>query len=181
MTCSKLRSGLGVAVVICAAAAMAPAGGPCRAPAVVVRQRVEVVSSGLTIVPFAVPVAVPVATYSAPSVLYAYGAAMPRAEGTAWAPNAALSAEPVASSAEPIQLTPESVLRQACIKCHQGAAAKAGLTLFDDAGQLRPKLPRHVMWEMVAEGKMPPRGAVLSEGAKRLLQEWARLPRDFEY
>lgn len=151
-------------------AALGAAGPPCGPRAAA--RRIAVARSDAVVVPFAVPVAVPVATVRVPSVLYAYGS----------------SVAPVANTTEPAAGTggappaAERVLRARCSACHQGAAARGGLMIFDDQGALRTRLPRRLMWHMIAEGKMPPEGAAeLGEADRRAIEEWARVPSDLEW
>lgn len=162
-----MLSGIVGGMALALAADCCRAEAPCR-PRVVVRQKVVVAAQEAVVVPFAVPVAVPVATVRAPSVLYAYGSAGVTAMPTAMAPTTENPAE--------------AALRASCIQCHRGAAAKGGLAIFDDEGRLRAKLPRHVLWGMIAQGKMPPEGApALGEDARRALEAWARVPRELEW
>lgn len=163
-----MRTMLGLAAACLTA--LGATGPPCGQRTAT--RRVVVARSDAVAAPFAVPVAVPVATVRVPSVLYAYGsAAAPIARSTG--PSAALVDSPQPA---------ERVLRARCSACHQGAAARGGLMIFDDQGVLRARLPRHLMWSMIAKGKMPPEGAAELEQADRsAIEEWARVPLDLEW
>ena len=79
-----------------------------------------IASTGLTIAPFAIPVAVPVATISQPAVFYGYSQYR--------AAPAAMSAEPLAPPrAEP--LTASTVLEQRCAACHSDVGGKGGFSI----------------------------------------------------
>ncbi len=83
--------------------------------------RAIVSTSGLTVVPFAVPVAVPVATVQVPTVLYSYSAS-----GAAH-PTAPASTDIGAHVDTAEEAT--SIIQQACVRCHGGEAPQAGLSL----------------------------------------------------
>lgn len=82
-----------------------------------------VAQNGLTIAPFAIPVAVPVATISQPAVFYGYSQYR--------------SAAPAA--ARPVESPPpnaSAILQQRCAACHAGPNAKAGFSLTMPAQEL---------------------------------------------
>lgn len=139
--------------------------------------------SGLVVVPFAVPVAVPVATIARPTVLYSYQQyASPDAEHVA---------PPEERRDKDDSVRPAAVadgvaeVLQRCAACHQGPSAKGDLRLFDDLGRLYEQLPRHRIYKMVASGKMPPEGSglePLDDDERHRLLEWALdLPDDVVY
>jgi uncharacterized membrane protein len=141
-------------------------------------------ASGLVVLPFAVPVAVPVSVVSQPAVLYSYrDYATPRSD----APAANAPAPGEASPATPPADAAVALLTSRCAKCHTGAAPQGHLQLFDDAGQILPKLPRRAIVEMVSPDvvgrqQMPP-GELpkLTAEERATIAEWAQPPRELAY
>jgi mono/diheme cytochrome c family protein len=133
--------------------------------------------TGLVIVPFAVPVAVPVATVRQPSVLYSF-----RSYASAYQTSPQMTA-PAATPAMAKPADAASVLARRCASCHSGAAAQGRLALFDDTGALLSKLPRRRIVEAVESGRMPqPASAVrLTNAEIELLRVWAQPPAELEY
>jgi hypothetical protein len=145
--------------------------------------------SGLVVVPFAVPVAVPVSVISQPAVFYSY-----REYAT---PNAGLSdtdtpPTSTSDSATTVPLAPSAdravaLLTSRCAKCHTGVSPPGHLQIFDVAGQIVPKLPRRAILEMVSPDatgaqRMPPKDLPkLTAEELATLGEWARPPRDLKY
>jgi hypothetical protein len=135
--------------------------------------------TGLVIVPFAVPVAVPVATVRQPSVLYGYrGYAAPygAADGRESA-SASPSRVPAPGEEEAAGL-----LTRRCASCHSGPQPQGRLQMFDAAGLLA-RLPRRQILESVESGRMPlplesPR---LSPAEIDVLRQWSQPPRELVY
>lgn len=155
---------------------------PVATSAVVVRQDV-LLDSGLVVVPFAVPVAVPVATVTRPTLFYSYRQfASPtiQREDAGRLPDGASR-----HVGRPHEATDDAVriLSDSCAKCHSGPDAKGGLEMFGLDGQITPKLPRQSMLEMIRAGKMPagkqPR--LLTEEETRQIETWATPPRSLRY
>jgi len=128
-------------------------------------QKSIVVGSGFTVVPFAVPVAVPVATVQSPTVLYSY-------DGH----RAANQVTPTQHEELPAEANPQAsstLLEQKCAQCHGGAAPKAGLDLSNPVS-LSPQQRLAAVARVVsddAELRMP-KGSTLSPSEiGRLLQE----------
>lgn len=155
---------------------------PVATSAVVLRQDVRL-DSGLVVVPFAVPVAVPVATISRPTLFYSYrqysGPAIQRGKTDVWSDHASQRA------GGPHRPTDDAVriLSRRCAACHSGPDAKGELELFDLDGRIIDKLPRQSMLEMIREGKMPAgkQPQLLSEEEIRQIETWATPPRDLRY
>ena len=135
-------------------------------------QRV-VVGSGLVVVPFAVPVGVPVATFVRPSVVYGYDAGRMLAVDR----EARLGEDVVG----PHMDRAEQVLRRRCVACHAGAEAAGGVRLFDESGALLSRLPRWRVWESVESGKMPEGGERLTSEELEWIRNWAKPPPDVVY
>ena len=207
--------------LICTSAATldAAAAGNCRQRSVVVNsKRAVAISSGLTVVPFAVPVAVPVATVSRPTLFYGYSGYVgqgtrvegqgtrvegqgtrvegqgtrvegqgSRVEGQGTSARDSAVPRPSTLDTRPFPGGAEEILRRNCATCHSGQAAHGGLQIFQEAGQMFDKLPRHVILEMVepdAEGQqqMPPGDRTkLSPAEVQIIRDWARLPRNAVY
>lgn len=178
-----LRWSLVGLLVFCATPAWA---APRCAPARSARREAH---RSVAVVPFAVPVAVPVAVVQQPSVWYR--AALPQAAVAADGSTALDSPPPNAEAgtdpAESLRLAAEELLRSKCAQCHSQTAARGGLAMFDEAGVLRPKLPRGAMLEAVSpaedgRARMPPGDRTpLDEAELELLRKWAQPPRDLEY
>jgi mono/diheme cytochrome c family protein len=139
--------------------------------------------TGLVIVPFAIPVAVPVATVRQPSVLYSfrsyaaaydYGSNQLRTEYSV--PSTPVSARSGTSEAA-------LILARRCAACHSGPSAHGGLRLFGDDGDLLARLPRRRVLEAVEVGRMPmpAEAARLTRDEIEVLRQWAQPPRELEY
>ena len=146
-------------------------------------------SSGLTIVPFAVPVAVPVALVQQPTLFYGVSRFAPlptRVETPPPSPSDVVTTSPPAV-AEPLREQVAAILKRKCAECHQGPTSRGELSLFDETGRLELKLPRHRIVEATESRTdlapaMPPAGREpLSAGEWQRLKEWARLPKSFVY
>jgi len=142
----------------------------------------------VTIVPFAVPVAVPVATIASPTLFYSYQQqARSYTSTTSPSPPTSANQEPSLTDPNPrpsTSLDPQTILTRHCAECHRAAAAQGGLTLFSADGQLAPKLPRHLVLNAIVPDEsnqvaMPPASRPrLSVEESRALRKWATLPRD---
>ena len=155
------------------------AGGPCHTT--IVTQ-----PSAVTIVPFAIPVAVPVATIASPTVFYSYQH-QARSYTSTTSPPTLASQEPssTAPTSRPSSpLDPQTMLTRHCAECHLAPAAQGVLTLFSADGQVAPKLPRHLVLTAVVPDEshqvaMPPASRPrLSVEESRALRKWATLSRD---
>ncbi len=147
---------------------LAGAGAPC-----VVR---HVAAPTLTIVPFAVPVAVPVATVSYPSVLYGVRESVTYPPATSHFEPASL---PSASQQDAV-----TILTRHCAVCHGVLNPQGEQTFFQADGRLLDKLPRHLMLDAVSGNapSMPPAGrAKLSPAEIQVIRAWATLPRNLTY
>jgi hypothetical protein len=146
-------------------------------------------SSGLTIVPFAIPVAVPVAIVQQPTLFYGVSrfAPLPTTVETPPPSPSDVVATSTSAVAEPLRDQVAAILKRKCAECHQGPTSRGELSLFDEAGQLELKLPRHRIVEATESHAelapaMPPAGREpLSAGEWQRLKEWARLPKSFAY
>ncbi len=131
----------------------------------IVVQKSVIVRNGFAVVPFAVPVAVPVATVNPPTVLYSFDALrgyqqQPRAK----APE---------SKTEHATLKTTVLVIQKCAKCHGGEAPKAGLDL-SQATTLTTKQRLAAVARVVSDDpdERMPKGAALSPAEiGRVLQE----------
>jgi cytochrome c553 len=181
-----------------------PATAQCRVARRVVQESVVVdslqLTSGLTVVPFAVPVAVPVATVSRPTIFYGYGAERDASNLTMAKDQASMANESQAEpppARQPEIRNPKSeihspdppatgILRLHCARCHSGPSAKGDLMIFDEAGQLAERLPRQGMLAALRSGKMPPpdqsgQRQPLTEADIETLSLWAIPPRTLRY
>ena len=149
---------------------------PVATSAVVLRQDVRL-DSGLVVVPFAVPVAVPVATISRPTLFYSYRQfatpAIQQDQTEVW---------PGGTRHRPANDAVRTLSRR-CAACHSGPDAKGELEMFDLDGRIIDKLPRQLMLEMIRAGKMPigKQPQLLSEEEIRQIETWATPPRDLRY
>ncbi len=84
-----------------------------------------VAASAVTVAPFAIPVAVPVAVVQQPTLFYGYGRYAPAA--TPAPPITPAAMTPVAE--EPT-VSIAALLTKHCAECHQGPTARGGLQLF---------------------------------------------------
>ncbi|MBX7164826.1 MAG: hypothetical protein K1X74_00635 [Pirellulales bacterium] len=126
--------------------------------------QVAVASSGLVVVPFAVPVAVPVATIQAPAVLYSWRGA---------ASTSVMSDAAGESAAVQEALGGEGLVRQRCARCHEGEAAKGDLVLTD-LGALSAEQRLEAVRRVVSDDPQVrmPRGMLLSPSEiGRMVQE----------
>lgn len=128
-------------------------------------QKNLIVGSGFTVVPFAVPVAVPVATVQSPTVLYSYDGHRPPHQTT----QVPLEEPPVEANS-PSRAT---LLEQRCATCHGGDAPKAGIDLSHPAG-LSPAQRLSAVARVVSDDAdlRMPKGTTLSASEiGRVLQE----------
>ncbi len=172
----SLRVGVCVCLgVVFTAGSIAWAGGVCQT-ANVVQSNALVQSSSLTVVPFAIPVAVPVATVANPAVLYSYQ----QQAGVNVSSSSATTIKPAA----PVSTDPVAILQRHCVECHRGDGAQGHLSLFGNDGKLLEKLPRHVIADQVipdeqGQSAMPPVGRPrLTTDEVRSLRRWATQARD---
>jgi hypothetical protein len=122
----------------------------------------------LTIVPFAIPVAVPVATISQPAVFYGYSQYR----------LAAKPPGPLPSSERPPALTAASVLRQRCAACHAGPNPKGRFSVEATTGDLASDERLEIVDRVTSsdpQRRMPPDGPALAPDELRaLLRELVR-------
>ncbi|MEZ6069384.1 MAG: hypothetical protein R3C10_03725 [Pirellulales bacterium] len=141
------------------------------------------------VVPFAVPVAVPVATITQPTYFYAYGAYAASADQIVAAtsressPDANTQRPAAADGGNDLDRRAVEVIARRCVKCHSGDEARGELMIADDSGQVAQRLPRHRILGAVEAGKMPPQheATPLSSDEIEAIRHWARLPRDLAY
>lgn len=157
---------------VIAHASQAHAGEPCPA----------VAAPAVTVAPFAIPVAVPVAVVQQPTLFYGYGRYAP----------AALPAVPITPAATPpIAEDPAvsiaALLKKHCAECHQGPTARGGLQLFATDGVPLALLPRQALAEACAptDGAaptMPPAGRTpLTPKEQALVRKWAVPPKEMKW
>ncbi len=180
-----------VFLLMAVSAASATSAGNCRQRNVVLSTaHSATISQGLMVVPFAVPVAVPVATISRPTLFYGYSnySRYTASESQSAASGGTRSTnEDAGESPRNATLKADSILSRNCSACHTGQAAQGGLQIFHAGGRIFEKLPRHVILEMVspdASGvqKMPPGDRPkLTPAEQEILRDWARLPRNAVY
>lgn len=138
----------------------------------------------ITVAPFAVPVAVPVAIVQRPTLFY--GVSGYAVGGASSMPTRTQLASPAVSD-EPLREQAAAVLKRRCAECHQGTQAQGGLALFDDDGRLELLLPRHLLLDATEPSAekvpaMPPGGREkLSHEEWQILKQWARMPKSFVY
>ncbi len=164
-------------LLLCSACGLA-AQPPARARSYSASSSAAKLETGLVIVPFAVPVAVPVATVRQPSVLYSFRSyAAGYGTGSSFQPGTQMRVD---TSADP---DAANILTRRCAACHSGASSQGGLRLFDDTGGLLAKLPRRRVLESVEAGRMPkPADAPrLTPAEIEMLRQWAQPPRELEY
>ena len=164
---------------------------PCDAAPRVVAKSGQL-STGLVIVPFAVPVAVPVAVLQDPTVVYGYRALtpvvtsappLPQGEGRGEGNQEASSDRRDKPAGSPVA----AILSRHCAECHTSGAAQGGREFFSIDGRLREKLPRQVILDAVmphesSPARMPPANrARLSPDELRVLEAWAKPPRELEW
>lgn len=158
-----------VAMVVLIGAAVPCEAGSCRTRA----QAVAV--QALAVVPFAVPVGMPVAPLGTVSYSYASaGTAAPVAPQAAGCPCGCHAGEPAAGPAAPQPVGPEpiepaasespglAILRERCAKCHTGETAKGGTILFGAAGEWFVGAPGRDVFAAIRDGKMPKGGPPLT-------------------
>ena len=121
-------------------------------------------SSGFAVTPFAVPVAVPVATVTVPGLLYRYAGSKPLAP----------PATQQQSTEEIELLQPSEIIAQRCTACHRDGHADGGLVL--DGAEV-DELDRAVRVEIVRritsqddDLRMPRRGTLSSNDMETLLE-----------
>lgn len=154
--------------------------GACGSKVLVQREALRF-ETGLAIVPFAVPVAVPVATVGGPSVFYGVSRYSPRLESAGYGGAAQGDVEQTDRADEvPREAKHEAVgvMVRRCGACHTGAASQGEMRLFEEEGRPVERLPRHRIVDAVERGAMPPGEERLSEAEREALRDWARLPRD---
>jgi hypothetical protein len=124
-------------------------------------------SGGLTIAPFAIPVAVPVATISQPAVFYSYSQYRV-------APNVTSAGQLTPPAAS---LTAAAVLEQRCAACHNGVGAQGTFTIAA-AEELSRERRVDVLDRVTSNDprrRMPPDGQPLTPDELRaLLHELVR-------
>jgi len=170
--------------------------GAARQPAVVAQ---AVNANALVIVPFAVPVAVPVATLQQPAVLYSYRqhAGPSVANAVTHAQPAATTDREVIAASGPSQdaastaifapNTAVEIMAARCAACHTGDTPQGHLQIFDATGRILPRLPRRAILELASPDeagqiRMPPGERTKLTAAERAaLAEWARPPSDLAY
>lgn len=159
-----------LAVLVPAAAC----GGDCRP---VVRGPGVVVRPAFAVTPFAVPVAVPVATFVSPPVLYSFqGYSMARQ--AAAVPRATVKEAPPNGESAERAGEPAGIIQQKCGHCHGGEAPKAGLDLTDLAAldvTRRLEAVRRVVSDDAAL-RMPKGAALTPAEIGAVLQELSEVP-----
>ncbi len=156
---------LGMAINILWGHSVVEAAPRCRTieSAVAVQKNV-VVGAGFTVVPFAVPVAVPVATVQPPTVLYSY-----TAPHTSY-PTQQDETERSLPDAEALEAT--TLINQKCAQCHGGEAPKAGLDLSDPS-TLNPEQRLKAIARVVSDDadlRMPKSGTLSPGEIGQVLQ-----------
>ena len=165
-----------LAAVVFIAVPQAHASEPCA----------TVAAQAVTVAPFAIPVAVPVAVVQQPTLFYGYGRYVP-----------ATTVDPAANAARPTNTAPAvadaptvsigALLKKHCAECHQGATARGGLQLFAADGSPLALLPRQALAEACAPADgaaptMPPPGrAPLTPEEQALVRRWAVPPKTLRY
>ena len=130
----------------------------------IVVQKSVIVQNGFAVVPFAVPVAVPVTTVNVPTVLYSFDA------------HRGYQQQPQAKTSEPKHTATTVLVVQKCAKCHSGEAPKGGLDLTNPSA-LTTKQRLSAVARVVSDDpdERMPKGATLSPGEiGRVLQELSR-------
>lgn len=156
-------------------------------PSVPVLTKQVELDSGLVIVPFAVPVAVPVATVSEPTLLYGYSryGTDPEAENDSVVGEPADVTDKPAGQNDAVIEAAVAILRRNCARCHSPPDPKGSLAMFDESDRLLERLPRRAIVEEVSAGKMPlgtdGHPAPLSANEIDVLRQWARPPRELRY
>ncbi|HEY2883209.1 MAG TPA: hypothetical protein VGJ15_12265 [Pirellulales bacterium] len=148
-------------IVICAAATAALAGNDetstaaCRTKSVA-----KSADEALVIVPFAVPVGVPVAPFA--PYFYSYQPVQPTAP--------VVAAQAATTQADRVQ--PESLVAARCANCHGGAAPKAGLSLEQLDSLSADDRLRAI--RAVAAGRMPKGSRPSTDEVRSLINELAQ-------
>ncbi len=138
----------------------------------------------VTVAPFAIPVAVPVAVVQQPTLFYGYGRYAPPA------PSTTPTVAPTIADESTAAIT--ALLRKHCAECHQGPTARGGLQLFAAAGEPLTPLPRQALAEACAPSDglltngaaptMPPAGRTpLTPEEQALVRRWAVPPKTLRY
>ena len=157
-----------LAAVILMYASQARAGEPCH----------TVAAPAVTVAPFAIPVAVPVAVVQQPTLFYGYGRYAPAATPAATV-TPAVVADPSISIA--------ALLKKHCAECHQGPTARGGLQLFAADGVPLALLPRQALADACAPADgsaptMPPPGRTpLTPQEQSQVRQWAVPPKTLRY
>ena len=169
-----------VVAVLCQAVAEAHGGG-CRSTlrlstGRLTRSRaalVFVVQSNVRFVPFAIPVAVPVAVVNAPSVVYGYS-------GYSAAYQSRPTVEPQRVEPQP-SLTAAEVVTNRCVKCHSGDEPKAGFDLsfdpeaLDGQGANLIELDRDTRYRMLRRIMEPDKRNRMPKGGELSREEFDAL------
>lgn len=155
-----------------------------------VKSAAGLVPSGLIVTPFAIPVAVPVATVPAAPVQFGYAPGATAATSTATAASSAscgcskcqcAAAETATAQAQPAAESPgpvaPSLVQQKCGTCHTRPGAKGGFSLFarHEFGPVvvEPLSPeqRLACIDQIVQQKMP-KGGTLSPAEIGELVQW---------
>lgn len=145
------------------------------------RQRVVQQEAALTVVPFAVPVATPVAVVNPTGVFYAYsplaathGASNGDATADVWREFEEFRRWKASQTRKTADQQPlaSSLIARTCLKCHAGSAAKAGFRLDEPlAAEARLRAIRAVL-----AGRMPKDKPVSPTEIGGLIAELAQEP-----
>lgn len=143
----------------------------------------QLTAGELTIVPFAIPVAVPVAVVQQPTLFYGVARSAPPA--TLPQPASAPAATLVDTTTLRGQV--DALLVKRCAECHRADRADGDLALFDADGKPLEKLPRQLIVDATAP--RPDGAAVMPPGSREkltmreweMLNQWARMPKSFVY
>ena len=158
-----------LAAVVLVPASQTFATEPCNA----------VAAPAVTVAPFAIPVAVPVAVVQQPTLFYGYGRYAPAAMPTTPPVTPAVADDPAVSIA--------ALLTKHCAECHQGSTARGGLQLFAADGVPLAILPRQTLAEACAptDGAaptMPPAGRKpLTPDEQTQIRKWAVPPKTLKW
>lgn len=169
----RCRWGSFVAVTLAIWTCHAPARAGCgtqvavrrTAPAVVVQK------PAFAVVPFAVPVAVPVATIAQPAVFYGYRQYAAGSDQPSAVSSRKLTADGFSADRPPAESI--STIARSCVACHGGTAPKAGLDLTD-LTRLTPQQRLQAVARVVSDDpsvRMPPSRPLPPAEIGRVLQE----------
>ena len=146
-----------------------------------------VVGPAVTVAPFAIPIAVPVAVVQRPTLFYGHGRYTPAAPP---APSTTPTVAPTVADESTVAIA--ALLRKHCAECHQGPTARGGLQIFAAAGAPLALLPRQALAEACAPSDgpltggaaptMPPAGRMpLTPAEQALVRRWAVPPKTLRY